>query len=141
MKPYLYIIMRNDLASFNDGKKMAHAAHAANAFVHKVVKVRDLNPVRMLYNKWAKETPQGFGTTICLSGTLEEFEAATRSIESDGGIGVRDHAGLAFGVVHDPSYPLRDGLVTHLIPLDTCAWFFGDKDYAAPYFSDFPLHK
>jgi hypothetical protein len=28
------------------------------------------------------------------------------------------------GIIHDPTYPLRDGMITHLIPLDTMGFVF-----------------
>lgn len=140
VKPILYIIMRNDLASLNAGKAMAQAAHAANALAHKMVKLRDASPVKKLYLKWAKETSQGFGTTIVLAGTVRGFEEATQYIENDGGLSFRGEA-YAFGVIHDPTYPLRDGSYTHLIPVDTCAYLLADKDSeAAKVLSGFELH-
>lgn len=129
--PVLYIIMRNDLASLTHGKSCAQAAHAANAFVHKMGRLKEVHSVKKLYRKWAKQTPQGFGTTIVLAGTVDAFDDATKYIEQDGGVTFRDEA-CAFGTIHDPTYPLRDGEFTHLIPLDTCAWFFCDKNGGRP---------
>lgn len=140
--PVLFILMRTDLKSMNAGKAMAHAAHAANAFVHKVQKVKDTKYVKKLYLRWAKETPQGFGTTIVKAANIKQFEEAIEYFEHDGGVGVRDHEGVVWGTVHDPEYPLRDGEVTHLIPLDTCSYIFCERDSI---FHDavreFPLHK
>ncbi len=48
--------------------------------------------------------------------------------------------GLPCGVVHDPTYPLADGDVTHLIPLDTCGWAFGPPDILAPVIGELDLH-
>lgn len=133
-EPYLYILMRSDLDSLNPGKMVAQGAHAANQFAFEMVKVRqsinrlkeleadlDRNELRKLalFNQWETSTPQGFGVTITLdvTGTILPLvvEAAQRM-------------DLPAGVTHDPSYPIRDGEITHLIPLDTCGYVFGDKD-------------
>ena len=119
---YLYIIMRNDLQSLNPGKGMAQAAHAGNAFVHDIEKrVPKTSPVMRAYQQWSKETHQGFGTTIVLGGSLwliNKLSNDLKKIKED----------FLSGVVHDPTYPVRDGDVTHLIPLDTCFYIFCAKE-------------
>ena len=132
-EPYLYILMRSDLESLNPGKMVAQGAHAANQFGAEMYALRasvndkkvaavDLDPNELrllgLFKQWETSTPQHFGVTITLdvTGALLPLvvEAAKRmSLPAD--------------VTHDPSYPLRDGAVTHLLPLDTCGWVFGDK--------------
>lgn len=110
----LYILMRNDLNSLNPGKACAQAAHAANMCVATCPST--FAPLLLL---WEQETKQGFGTTIVLGvneAELRETVAAAKDV------------GLHAGIVHDPTYPLRDGKVTHYIPLDTCAFIFGDKE-------------
>jgi peptidyl-tRNA hydrolase len=114
-EPALYILMRSDLDSLNPGKMVAQGAHAANQFVAMLSQDHFLYP---LYEQWRSSTPHGFGVTLCLDVSGEELplvvEAARR-------------AGFAAGVTHDPSYPLRDGGVTHTFPLDTCGYVFGNK--------------
>jgi peptidyl-tRNA hydrolase len=127
--PVLYIIMRDDLVSLNCGKAMAQAAHAGNAMeYHYQLKVDDtINNVEDsfdrskfetligAYGQWKRQTSQGFGTTIVLGGAMS-------SIRQD--VDVLEKLGYLAAVVHDPTYPLRDGSFTHLIPLDTCAYVF-----------------
>jgi hypothetical protein len=52
--------------------------------------------------------------------------------------------GYLCDVIHDPTYPITDGSVTHVIPLDTCAYIFiPDKDtdtIATSILSDLRLH-
>lgn len=130
--PYLYILMRSDLDSLNPGKAVAQGAHAANQFTYEMTSfINDAQHVSKdhylpntkminLYNQWVTSTKQGFGVTITLDigndVTLHQVVAAAKSM------------GLAAGVTHDPSYPVADGQVTHLVPLDTCGYVFGDKD-------------
>lgn len=128
-KPTLYILMRDDLTSLNPGKGMAQAAHAANAFVHRLSRVNKRHPIHALYKAWARETPQGFGTTIVLAGTVNRFEKSIELVESDGGLSIGgDPDPFVFGTINDPTYPLRDGRFTHLIPLDTCCYLFCDRE-------------
>lgn len=121
MTPVLYILMRTDLASMNPGKAMAQASHASNAFVQHAEQTKG-NSVPEQYtnfDQWRNETPQGFGTVIVLGVNELEMRAAVEVAQS---------CDLIAGVVHDPTYPLRDGETVHLIPLDTCAYLFGDKE-------------
>ncbi len=135
-KPFLYILMRTDLESMNPGKSVAQGCHAANQFVHEVEKCRndidgtsiqgtpkDVFPEEVenieMYDYWATRTGDGFGTTIC----LDVNEDILRRVIATG-----KNMGMFAGITHDPTYPLRDGEVTHFIPLDTCGFIFGDKD-------------
>jgi hypothetical protein len=104
----------------NPGKAMAQASHAANAMVHSVRKSKS-KPLRNLLDEWENETSQGFGTCIVLECTsMDKMEEVVSAL--------RDGTYCSAGIVHDPSYPLRDGKRTHLIPLDTCAWVFARKN-------------
>jgi len=135
-EPALYILMRSDLDSLNPGKMVAQGAHAANQFgydmdgleaQHLVDKdnpdtASELTPVQRdlvrMFGQWQTSTPQGFGVTLCLDVTGEELPLVVEAAK---------RAGFAAGVTHDPSYPLRDGGVTHSLPLDTCGYVFGNK--------------
>ncbi len=134
--PLLYILIRTDLESMNPGKAVSQGVHSGHQFVHEVEKMRDgIDDVSIqgtqedefpeeyknikMYDYWATRTGNGFGTTICL-GVDEDM--LHRIVEAG------ETMGLFAGVTHDPSYPLRDGDVTHFIPLDTCGFIFGDKD-------------
>ena len=109
MVPILYILMRTDLDSMNPGKGMAQAAHAANRFI---ANYGSLEKVK----KWSEETGQGFGTTIVLA--VEDEAMLNRYVDW------ADTEGYPSGIIHDPSYPIRDGKVTHTLPLDTCGFIF-----------------
>jgi peptidyl-tRNA hydrolase len=124
---YLYILMRTDLASMNPGKACAQATHAANQCVYDVRHTDDLW-LHSLLVAW--EGDRGFGTCIVLGVTGTQMAELVQRMTSHG-----IHAKTA----HDPSYPLRDGDVTHLIPLDTCAYAFGPKDLLMPFLERIPL--
>ena len=123
--PRLYILMRTDMESMNAGKAMAQAAHAANAFVDKArgsaVDISD----------WTRQTKQAFGTTITLAVPSEDEMTKT--------VLIADAMGYLADVIHDPTYPVRDGYVTHLLPINTCAYVFSPN--GSPWFlSSLSLH-
>ena len=122
-EPVLYVLMRTDLASMNPGKACAQATHAANQCV---AQGRD---VAKLLEEWAAD--RGFGTCIVLGVPGPEM-----MVEA---VHAARAAGVHAGVTHDPSYPLRDGNFTHLIPLDTCAYLFGERFAVAPLVSGLEL--
>ena len=128
-EPALYILMRSDLDSLNPGKMVAQGAHAANQFVAKLSKDHSIYP---LYEQWRTSTPDGFGVTLCLDVTGEELPLVVNAAQS---------CGFAAGVTHDPSYPLRDGGVTHSLPLDTCGYVFGNKPDLGILLGQFDLLK
>lgn len=111
MTPVLYILMRTDLDSMNPGKAMAQASHASNAFISRYG--HEPEP-----KDWS-DTSQGFGTVLVLGVTHMQMQTAVH---------IAKLSNIMSDVVHDPTYPLRDGETTHFIPLDTCAYVFGDKD-------------
>lgn len=125
----LYILMRTDLASMNPGKAVAQGAHAANQCVTEIRE--DSMDFNDLLDQWEGQTGCGFGTTITLSVDERTMREA---IDCAG-----DHPNLWAGVVHDPTYPLRDGQVVHLIPLDTCGFVFGRKADVEGILDDLPL--
>ena len=124
MTPILYILMRNDMDSMNAGKAMAQASHASNAFVHQIIMngedaMNKCNKHWILFEEWKGETEQGYGTVIVLSVCGHRMYEAVYQAER-----VQN---VVSGVVHDPTYPIKDGEVCHHIPLDTCGYIFGDK--------------
>lgn len=136
MDPRLYILMRTDLDSMNAGKAMAQAAHAANAFVVDVARV--VTTPDTFFNvagfkEWAAQTDQGFGTTITLAASDEE--QLNKAVAS-----AKRH-GLVADLILDPTYPVRDGHVTHLVPVITCAYVFVPDTRLCPdYIAGFSLH-
>lgn len=143
--PCLYILMRSDMASLNPGKAMAQATHAANECVFLIrkwakaaeekgknyQKYDHFKKMQKMLESW--EEDRGFGTCIVLDigseANLQEFVAAAGT------------AGLRAGITHDPSYPVRDGDVTHLIPVDTCGFVFGEKEECSKVLGSLPLYK
>jgi hypothetical protein len=118
----------------NAGKGMAQASHASNAFLHSVNQNTALAATTAtLVEKWKNETEQGFGTAIVLA--VNETDMRIK-------IEIASTLGYVAGIVHDPGYPIRDGQSQHEIPLDTCAFAFGDRN-ETPFrylFSDLDLH-
>ena len=124
MTPILYILMRTDLDSMNPGKAMAQASHASNQFVATLPKDE-----HDIYNEWLQ--CNGFGTVLVLGVTEVQMRTS---------VAVANALDLVSDVVHDPTYPLRDGDSTHFIPLDTCAFVFGNKEDCTPVVGNFELH-
>lgn len=114
---YFFTFMRTDLASMNPGKAVAHGAHAASMFEMQMRDVTD-EAVLAALTKW-RASAGTFGTAITLAVNGRELDATVANLKQ---------AGYQAGVVHDPTYPVMDGAVCHLIPIDTCGWAFLDKD-------------
>jgi hypothetical protein len=145
--PVLYILMRTDLASLNSGKAMAQAVHAGNAIeTHfeiqnqlalnsgEKAELSKAETLSVAYREWKNQTTQGFGTTIVLGGSMSLINPDIKRLQK---------FGYLAGIVHDPTYPLVDGSVTHLIPLDTCAYVFvpnKDDPTIRMALSDYELH-
>jgi peptidyl-tRNA hydrolase len=131
-KPVLYILMRTDMDSLNPGKGMAQAAHAANAFVDSLGEnPGDHTPG---YHFWSTETDQGFGTTLVVS--VENERELLNMVKS------AQDADIPAGTILDPTYPVRDGRVTHALPINTCGYIFC-SDYPVFVFKPvlkLPLH-
>lgn len=125
----MYILMRVDLLSMNPGKAVAQGAHAANQCIFEIDMDSGMARTDML-QEWRSETGAGFGTTITLGVNARQLAET---------IDMAKELGFHAGVVHDPSYPLRDGEVTHLIPLDTCGFVFGRKAQLAQILDDLRL--
>ncbi len=125
-----YVIMRTDLDSLNPGKAMAQTHHAYGALKNAV----RANIARQSdYLKWQEATEQDFGTVIVLAGSEGAIQAALDTIH-------RFKLPVVSGWVHDPAYPIRDGAITHLVPLNTCAFIFGTKAECVYVCNKFPLH-
>lgn len=124
--PTLYILMRTDMASMNSGKAQAQAAHAANVFTYRHAP-KNLEG----FDQWTgdlnvfgfpEEEPdsliqsKGAGTTITLAvGSERELREIVMAAREDG---------FAAALYEDKTYPVRDGAVTHLIPVVTCGYVF-----------------
>lgn len=136
-KPYLYILMRNDLASLNAGKAVAQGTHAANQMVGELRKQAGnalfYKPDSLItaLNVWEKEANH-FGTCIVLAVNEAQMRASVAKALGDA---LPSHAGIC----HDPTYPLLDGKTLHLIPVDTCAYVFDYPARAKRHLVGYPL--
>lgn len=138
-KPYLYILMRDDIGSMNPGKAVAQGTHAANQMVFEAMIATDplaqvLEPKRatvlaQMVATWTREA-RGFGTCIVLGANEKQMRASVASA-----IAARLHA----GITHDPSYPVRDGETFYTIPMDTCAYIFDYPVLIRPHVTELSL--
>lgn len=151
--PVLYILMRSDMDSLNPGKAMAQAAHAASLFAHdmetiinydkdynveeNVTRSTDILNIRKnvytkyiidLYAEWLANTGT-FGTKIVLDCASEWDLLSTCKAFDESEFALTN-------VVKDPTYPVKDGDVTHLIDISTCGYVFLDKDLLDDYNDD-----
>ena len=140
VEPVLYILMRTDLDSMNPGKAVAQGVHAGHQFMYNM-NAASINPdlhddikleVINMYAQWVNMTEQRFGTTITLDVDFDKLFLVSIAA---------NQMGFFSGVTHDPSYPLKDGDFTHLIPLDTCGFVFGDKKQLEVLLRQFDLMK
>lgn len=136
IEPILYILMRNDLDSLNCGKAAAQATHAASDFEQNVLLLPENDTFSQCVlegvSRWRGN--RTFGTTIVLEARWPMIENVITFIDNN-------DINVFCRIIHDPTYPIRDGEVTHLIPLNTCAWIFGDKEVLQPYLYDLELMK
>ncbi len=112
-----FVLMRDDLASLNPGKAVAQGNHAGTRLTSMLRKGDDR--MRALLDEWEAQTNDGFGTVETLAGDEATIRAAVARSTA---------AGLVAGLLVDPTYPVRDGAVTHHIPLMTCGYVFGRRD-------------
>lgn len=150
----LYILMRNDLDSMSSGRACAQASHAANAFAH------DFGPgskcYRQEFKDWANQTPQGFGTAIVLSASMDNINEIfkkgpfkrwiMKGLVVDPEYGVKTTWEL-FGLIPKKAYthwyssdtPTSQS-VTFFRKVVTCAYIFGDKEELFPAVGNLPLY-
>lgn len=127
----LYILMRTDLESLTPGKACAQAAHAANEFAWRAAAADKGTNHAIWYDEWTKQAC-GWGTTIVLGApNAEHMGAITKAATA---------SGLIAGSVIDASYPVRDGEVTHLIPLHTCSYVLLPGDMELTLLRDLELY-
>ncbi|QIG70671.1 putative aminoacyl-tRNA hydrolase protein [Rhizobium phage RHph_I1_18] len=141
--PVLYVVARTDLNSMNPGKLAAQVAHAASQAARTRFAADPQSDFAKWYDKWEQEA-KGFGTTIVLDGgNAKEFKARYEAVTASDAL---NSGVLAFeaGIVLDPTYPVKDGSFTHLIPVETCWWVFGlkgDMMDVNEILSEMSLHK
>ena len=115
--PVLVIVVRSDLKSMNPGKAAAQACHAANLMVTQANAAQFTMPIAFENLKTWQHCDKSFGTTLIKIGNPDKIAAAVdEAAKTDI---------VLTGEVLDPTYPVPDGGYLHLIPLKTCAYFFG----------------
>lgn len=135
--PRLYILMRNDLASMNPGKAIAQGSHATSFFQWTAEQNRYNSGTKFTseaYDQWLNGTYQRCGTVITLA--VNELQLRTA-------VAIMLKMEYIAGVFRDDTYPLKDGDITHLIPLDTCGFIFvpdAKDSVARAVLKNFPLH-
>lgn len=139
----LYILMRNDLESMSTGRAAAQASHAANAFIYKFGKRKNVQ-------EWQKQTSQGFGTAIvlsvsfdqlnelkkvCLQAILSKEVHTDRVVDPDYAISISselipfiNQEDISSGRIKiEPSITNANKYILHREEI-TCAYIFGDKE-------------
>lgn len=110
----LFLFMRNDMASLNAGKACAQAHHAACQMLRVYAEHSQLK-------SWQRQTTHNYGTVLVFGASIDIIrKICTTSTEIYGLIG---------GQLYDPTYPVRDGQVTHLIPLVTCGYVLAPRQH------------
>jgi len=113
MEPTLYILMRNDLDSLNPGKAIAQGSHATNIF-EKYVNDNDIShELKNKLENWRDD--RDFGRCLCVAVNGQQLELI---------MDMAENSQFPSGMVVDPTYPIRDGEVTHAIELATCGYIF-----------------
>ena len=126
----LYIFLRSDLESLTPGKAAAQVAHAASQHAWRAA--NNDRAGNDAYGDWidrGRELGSGrldrdaedFGTTLVLDG-------GTFFPTADPGLIDLVLSAKLNGCVRDPTYPIRDGRVTHHLDLITCYWAFDDLE-------------
>ena len=123
-----YVIFRGDMKSLTPLKACAQAVHASDLLnLH----MKDY-PTGLLTKYYYENSSElGFQTTICMEAPnwemISNFMFRLNSIE--------EH--LISLTVHDPTYPVPDGGITHLIPLHTCLIVYGQESVIRPITEEF----
>jgi hypothetical protein len=127
----LYAIVRDDVRSLveDSGKPSAQAMHAQSASMRRVFCRKTWGSVwAKRYGEWLDQCGGDFGTVTVLKAPYSEIETLTCNF-----------AQFPNGMIHDPTFPILDGAVGTTMPLDTCAWVFGDKDQLSHFLGHLPL--
>lgn len=120
MTPTLYIMIRDDMDSMSRGKAAAQASHAANDFELALANMTNPYPwVEKAVSKWRED--RTFGRALVMGANLIQMSNMISADEY-----ARDHIvpQYLFGHIIDPTYPVKDGYITHLVPVMTAAWVF-----------------
>ena len=122
-----YCLVRVDAPDFNLGKACAQTNHCGTQMTEEL-KGKDDKALHKLYKQWQED--RTFGTCLTLAVNAAEMRVA---------VTVANMLGLHAGIVHDPTYPIRDGDNMIFAPVDTCAYIFGRKSDCSLIVGKFPL--
>lgn len=132
--PVLYVLLRNDMKSFTNGKKMVQVNHVASNLA-RVLPEHPSSYLRGLYHLWINSAPDGFGTTIVMGykyiGTtaplfIEDIVRIVDEVNKNNCF-VTGNCPITGNIITDPTYPLKDGKYIHFIPVQTAGWLFGKR--------------
>lgn len=145
----LYVVVRSDLESLTPGKLAAQIAHAASQHAYRMLN-KDMLSKNAFFD-WCDMSSHSsiprdgldaehFGTTIVKDGgsfypslDISEIIDYTRSSFT-----------AFYGVVRDPTYPIRDGQIVHHVNIETCFWVFANEDLDSDlceYMKKYKLYK
>lgn len=99
--------------SLNVGKACAQAHHAGTHFLSAAVDQDLLERIEI----WKGD--RGFGTVLTLGVDESDINIALYEAEQ---------RKISYGLIYDPTYPIRDGRVTHYLRVLTCAYIFGNSE-------------
>lgn len=153
----LNVLMRRDVPDYLSGKAQAQSNHAGTAMVMRgyrdqrealrgalkaategrefdVTKIEEASVLANRIDEWAESggVDSGFGTCI-----VRQVSAADM-LQT---VSLAKMVGLHAGIVHDLTYPIRDGKRMHTLPVETCAFVFGRVSECKPVVGRFPLFK
>lgn len=111
-----YVLMRTDVPDYFGPKAQAQSNHAGTKMVFDALSSGNNELVAEL-TEWEREAG-GFGTCIVLHTSAAEMRQA---------VSLAQLLGIHAGIVHDPTFPVRDGDRYTTLPIDTCAYVFGRK--------------
>lgn len=128
--PKLYILVRTDMDTMNPGRVAAQVSHLPFALLEEMIEKTSkkkhpfqVSELKEIFDAWSSETEQGFGTTIILDAdSIENIENLVNQANS--------RTKVFSGIVVDPTYPIKDGNVIHLVNIPTCAYILcNNSDY------------
>ena len=123
-----YVLMRTDVPDYFGPKAQAQSNHAGTKMVFDALSSGNTELLAEL-TEWEQEAG-GFGTCIVLHTSAAEMRQA---------VSLAQLLGVHAGVVHDPTFPVRDGDRYTTLPIDTCAYVFGRKSKCRPIVGGFDL--
>ena len=121
-----YVIVRTDMESMTSGRVAAQVSHATSELHERGKESRRHDGDNESFLEW--KGAGNFGTTIVLGYFGDPNDLTC------------DHIAEMDGFVFDPEYSIRDGNVTHKLPITTCYWTLVDTDRCPNPFPDLDLY-